>query len=701
LSNADIPEADFPDDGFDEGEDEQQEQPQQQVAEAPPPAQEAPKKRGRPAKRQAQDNPSLAAAAAEAPRSFTSPPRRAPRAPAKAQSFQMPAGASEVSIKMEPPTQHHNTSNGSNGQDAVTSPLELEMLAQGQGGVEVERIGPGQGPGWRGNKYREEVVALGRVGVFGNSARLFDEIQERAGGGNYRFTGKVNGNPAIITKMLPGAPKSLSPDEEDIREEEREEREGLEAFTRGIDPRMYDPTFQATMPNRSLDGNWSFDNIVHRWKWVGMGPPRGAPPGNGAAPGDRSIYFHKSRENESDDEDIKRENAELRRKLEIEPLKDKIEQLLQAPKQQQQDPFAGLANMMQMQMQRAEAEQKARAEEERRRWDRDREEQKNRSEREDRERKAETERRDREREDERKRREDERKEERARRDEEQRRREQERREDMERESRRREDEVKRQDKFFEMTFAANKTKSMESQMKEILGVATAVKNLMGGERSELADVKELIQAGGDVFSGNIVPAIAETVAAFRGMGPGVMPQAPIQTIQAQVVPQPAPPPRPQGLSPNMPIDLPHTPTGAQPQAPVQTPPPPPPPAAQEAPAQPVAQGVVEPSPADKVTNEQWAKVLDWLAKAKKAGNTPRAAYGAFQAFCASAGTDYEGVRIKIVGTTAEDLFNYLKRVEPFAGPFKPAVTAARELLSEPEGQDWFEEFADLVDGAVQ
>lgn len=92
------------------------------------------------------------------------------------------------------------------------SPLDADAAAV-TSMCEVDRVGPGQGPGWDGRNYHGVPVSYGRVGTFPRTRGVYERVQELVGGGEYRFVTKGK---APVFKILPGAPKPL-PGEEDQR----------------------------------------------------------------------------------------------------------------------------------------------------------------------------------------------------------------------------------------------------------------------------------------------------------------------------------------------------------------------------------------------------------------------------------------------------------------------------------------------------
>jgi hypothetical protein len=108
--------------------------------------------------------------------------------------------------------QHHEEDQGSPSNEPQfedDSPLDADAAAV-TSMCEVDRVGPGQGPGWDGRTYQGVPVSYGRVGTFPRVRGVYERVQELVGGGEYRFVTKGK---APVFKILPGAPKPLPGEE--------------------------------------------------------------------------------------------------------------------------------------------------------------------------------------------------------------------------------------------------------------------------------------------------------------------------------------------------------------------------------------------------------------------------------------------------------------------------------------------------------
>lgn len=93
------------------------------------------------------------------------------------------------------------------------SPLDADAEAQ-SAMCEVERVGPGDGPGWDGMSFNGIAVSRGRVGYLPRTRDIYDRVQSLVGGAEYSFVTK--GRPRVF-KKLPGAPKALPGEDVDYQ----------------------------------------------------------------------------------------------------------------------------------------------------------------------------------------------------------------------------------------------------------------------------------------------------------------------------------------------------------------------------------------------------------------------------------------------------------------------------------------------------
>ena len=588
----------------------------------------------------------------------------------------------------------------------------MELLAGSKGGVEVTRIGPGIGPGWKGSKYRGHVVQMGRAGTLANSPRLLDDAQSQWGGSRYKFLGSVNGKVVEFEKILPGAPKDLIHEDEDDDDDD------------DLPPSAYDPT-NLFMPGlgglggqgqQGQDPGWLWSPAQSRYIYMGRGAPQSPPPpppGQGAGSFDPRLLMHPSKEAES-------ELAELRRKVEIEPLKNELQALKDLIRQQYQnpvaptrDPFESIAKMMEQQAKQAEIDRKTRADEERVRLERERIEAQTRQDRLDRERKEEREKYDREHKESREREERIQKEARDREDrriaEEARRRD----EDRKDAAAARTEEARRQDAMLK---AMTEKSGIGKQITEMVAAMGALKSLTEkpeAEKGEYDDAKDLIRTGAEALAEHIIPAASDALAQWRASKQPVMPVAPPQpqrivratampqqgALPAPVVPaQPVVSQRPRSAHDEMP--LPFRPTAAQPQLTpdiiVQ--------------AQPTQAQTVEPAQAPtpeqsqqaEIENRIWVSVMNVMAEMNREGIPPAEAVGVFQKWCLEKGIPFEAVALRLTETDADSV---LKELSPYVGnPLVPAsfqatIKAAVDMLSTEAGSTWFDDVADALEGS--
>lgn len=381
-------------------------------------------------------------------------------------------------------------------------------------GIEVERIGAGRGPGWRRRLgkayYRGVEIELTRVGRLRPSPRLFDETEELAGGGTYRFTGRGrDGRVREIVKTLKGAPKPLTPESEEAAEEAAEE-EGLYG---GEPPQGQGRSDWWSTTTGGAMSEWAF-SPTRGWYWPGPGPPVGAPPGGGPML--------------QPDEGLRRENEELRRKLDREEFQRQLDTRLGAA--DRPDPAAAYVDLMRTQAERTETERRERWDQ----WERERREAQERHQEEVR---VEREKRERERDEERAR--------------------------YERDHERRLEEAKlereRQDRFFETLLklqeaGGGKSSSVAGAIRDVVQGAVAMRDLTAGNAAEHpgAAAREITEAVGATIK-DAAPALAgafaDVLRAWRGSQPDQAPQ--VQQIPAQVqnvTPNPSPSQPPPVLS---------------------------------------------------------------------------------------------------------------------------------------------------------
>lgn len=600
------------------------------------------------------------------------PPPRKPKSGTKTAKT---ADGIEVKVKVpqEPkPQQQTATTEVEEGPPRELTPLEL--LAGGSGGVEIERIGPGSGPGWRGSKFKGREVEMGRCGRVPNDPRLFDAISERWGGGHYKFVGSVNGKRIEDAVKIPGAPKALTSNGESSEDDD-------DFDFLGIDPSAYDPTTLYGSPSATRTN------------------------GMGTYPGHdfRRMMVHPTDAQISEQERLRKENEELRRKYELAEQERRFEDRLQklVPQQQGPDPFARMMELMQIQAKEAERERKERLEEERRRMERDEQRRRDEMAREDQRRRDEAAAEQKKRDEEYRRREEERKEDQRRRDEERkdalakaeadaRRREEERKEERDREEKRREDERRRDDKMFELMMSSKK--DMSAQAKEFGAMVSLVKEIVSPEKagpaSELMETKELIETGAKALSEDIVPALAEVIGAWRGSAAASEAEEKLK-IQAKVYEEKLEEYK-RLVATNPALVAQAAALPANPHAP------------QQIPMAPVTNpAAVPPSGASNMlSNDQLGKVLDFAVEAFKNGNKARASVGPFIGFCKGAGIPLEAAREQ-VGLLPPNILAKLMRGFSAGlpdGPMKQQVVTAAEMLASDAGQVWFAEFAAILQG---
>ncbi len=565
---------------------------------------------------------------------------------------------------------------------------ELEILSVGgeSAQIQVERLDP--------SVYRGRKVQTGYFGFLPKTftGSIFDEVFRLYGGGTYKVwttqkTAKGKMIPPVVRK-IPGIPRpkdleeaKLTADDEEAEEEE-ERIFGPGGAGRGGPPPMGMPGMPGPVSQMNL--GWVFVPAHRDYIWTGPGqyPTSIKPP----APGDRrpqAPFFAPGQgvEEESDTaralrevlkaneiRDRKEELAAIDRKWE-----DRFEKMMAAISTNAKptttaDPLASMTSLLQQQALTAEADRKMKADAEEKRWARERDEAQKKLDKEERERKEDRDRReadakarlekeDRDRKDERERREADEKRERERREADM-------KYEREREDARRADEQKRQDQMFRFITESKKEGGFSSYLKDL----TALKGLTGdtGERSELADAKEMLAVGGQVLSENIVPALTEAILAWKGVR---MPNPAdgAQTVTATVV-DPG-----QGQQ-------------QQPQAPPQALPGPQNGTQQQAPAQP------PPVPVQQISNAHWLTILKNLTDSFKAGNSPEATIPLLHGLCRGAGIDYKSAVVQVSGMGANPFptIATLKRVEPLTrGEVQAHIKQARESLESEPGKAWF------------
>lgn len=639
-------------------------------------------------------------------------PRRAPAAAngAGTATVEPPAqqGAPTVTVRVTPPPQPQapKPEAPAYAEEPPEDLTMMELLAGSKGGVEVTRIGPGIGPGWKGSKYRGHDVQMGRAGTLANSPRLLDDAQSQWGGSRYKFLGSVNGKVVEFEKILPGAPKDLIHEDDDEDEDD------------DLPPSAYDPTNLFMMPGamgqqgQAVDPGWLWSPTQSRYVFMGRGAPRTpAPPPPGQGPSgsfDPRLLMHPSKEAES-------ELAELRRKVEIEPLKNEINALKDLIRQQHQnppvagkDPFEAIGRMMEAQAKQAEIDRKARADEERSRLERERIEAKDRQDRLDRERKEEREKYDREQKEARDR--EERIQKEARDREERRIAEETRRRDEDRKdaAAARAEEARRQDAMLK---AMTEKSGIGKQITEMVAAMGALKSLTEkepAEKGEYDDAKDLIRTGAEALAEHIIPAASDALAQWRASKQSVMPVAPPQpqrVVRAQVASQqaalpapvttaePAAPQRPRSAHDEMP--LPFRPTAAQPRPDIVVQP-----QAPQPQAAPQTAPVAGPTPEQEMENRIWVSVINMMSEMHKAGVPAAEAVGVFQGWCQENKIPFGAVSAKLAETDADTV---LKELSPYAGnPLVPAafqatIRAAVEMLSTEAGSAWFDDVADALE----
>lgn len=239
------------------------------------------------------------------------------------------------------------------------TPLDLDA-AVAQRSVEVERSGPGTGPGWEGKKYMGIEPSYSRVGFLPNTKDVYDRVQAIAGGGTYTFKGKDrHGKPFTLTKTFGGMPLPLPGDDP----------QGYQAppgLVVGPDGLLYPSPYGASSQGQSPYGMGAgspFDQTAfgqqpvfedqqgfvyggatqqgasqaglgyvwvparRQWQWTGPGArPPGPPPPAPDSAGGFQQYDH-SRDGEGG------------------PLADMMKKLLEKMDQPKQDPFQGFLAM--------------------------------------------------------------------------------------------------------------------------------------------------------------------------------------------------------------------------------------------------------------------------------------------------------------------------------------------------------------------
>lgn len=288
-------------------------------------------------------------------------PRPAPRAPSAASPIdeETPArrappkrkgGKSKVVVKESEEgttVSVEGDADGGNGHGERSfedeSPLDADAESQ-YAMVEVERVGPGEGPGWEGMTYNGIPVSKGRVGYIPRTKDVYDRVQAIAGGAEYKFVTK--GAPTVF-KKLNGPPKALPgedvdyeiPEDFELGEEglyPRGRRPGLRGRQRpygegyGREPSlppdegdgitMEIPAGGPGAPGSGFPDGWVYVAATNSHWYMRDGrpvpPPRGSrPPAipsvGGYNPG---MYDHSvDKEEESEIKELKRELDELRR----------------------------------------------------------------------------------------------------------------------------------------------------------------------------------------------------------------------------------------------------------------------------------------------------------------------------------------------------------------------------------------------------
>jgi hypothetical protein len=308
------------------------------------------------------------------------------------------------------------------------------------------------------------------------------------------------------------------------------------------------------------------------------------------------------------------------------------------------------------------------------------------------------------------------------------RRERERREDREREEKRAAEHRAQQEKLFELMLAQKDSGGIASKLEEF----RAIKETFGEAAAEPDEGERLtrtMEAVGGLISNNVVPAAAQAVAAWRGTGPYAppatpnppqqIPQAPAPQQQIPQAPalQQIPGPAPGGrqlagpVDPHAQIPLPMRvgPDGqplvvaAQGLAPaVVAPQPPQAPVPQaQPPAQPQPQAPVA-APEEGLSPEAQGMLIQRLIQAYQAKINPAETARGIEKFCENRGIGSELMKSWLGDETPESvkaklvLFSTVAPAEQQQG-LKEAI----EILSSPEGADWFDEVADTVVGVVE
>lgn len=192
------------------------------------------------------------------------------------------------------------------GDEAPSSPIETDAAAAAIM-LEVDRIGPGSGPGWANRKYEGREVSYGRAGKFPYRDDVYDAVQAACGGGLYSFKGKGrDGKPINGTKILNGPPLPLPGDAEETSTDASASAAppfgfrvdspfgypsgggyptGFGGGSYADDSDPYAPDENGIVPPREsvaqehgLTG-WIWVQALNGWKWFGPGPaPRSGPP---------------------------------------------------------------------------------------------------------------------------------------------------------------------------------------------------------------------------------------------------------------------------------------------------------------------------------------------------------------------------------------------------------------------------------------
>ena len=550
-----------------------------------------------------------------------------------------------VSMTLKLPNQN---ANGQQAQQQPEQPQDagepsvLDMLAGAKGAtVEVERIGPGKGRGWKGEKFRGRKVEYGRVGRFKNDARLLDNIDSRAGGATYLIVGLGRDGKAIeITKTLPGAPKALTAIGDDEELDDEEDMENMMNMGGGVGVDSY-----GAPPAHLIPPGYVWDPRQQRVVQAPHAP----------------VWDHSG-------EDWKEKFREAERKRELEDQQRKYEDKLKEVAGPKQDPQAqGLTfqQMIQTQMDAqfklAAEERKARAEEMKLQLEREKNEKEleikrieqamtvAKQEREDREK------RERDADERREKREAEERKDRERRVSEER----------DRQDKRDKEEREARERIFQMQIdmmKSQKPASVKSALIEAAEAFSLVERMRGGgEPSRIQEVKEIIETVGVSLREAFVPAAVEAINSIRGRPSG---QAPNPNPQNPQVGQDAP-------AGQIPMD-----------------------AGQQATAAQVA--VTKPAQQD-LSRENWLDLVDTIVRSYQNKNTPGATKTLLIGYCHKR-HPWKLVQKEVKSVKVEDLaknIGMLAAVEENE-QLRANMLQVETALKSEEGAKWFGEFQGLL-----